>query len=87
MAQLDELYLIIKRKKADENEVKQSSLKNQFKKDQEIALKAIELCLFKQFSKSNHPFWLNLILIENSKDFQVKKYSKKDFYALLSKLI
>lgn len=75
LTQLDELYSIIRKKKADD-ETKPSQMTQKIKKDQEIALKAIELFLFKEFASSEHPYWLNLILIENSKDFQVKKYSK-----------
>jgi hypothetical protein len=45
------------------------------KKHQETVNKQIEATLFKEFSSAQDPFWLNLILIENSKDYMVNKYN------------
>ncbi len=38
-------------------------------------MKSLETSLFKLFAASQDPFWLNLILIENTRDFRTNKYS------------
>jgi hypothetical protein len=45
------------------------------KKEQEILNKKIESSLFQFLDDSSEPFWLILLLIENSKDFSVNKYN------------
>lgn len=40
------------------------------------AMQSLESTLFKLFSASKEPYWLNLILIENCRDLPVHKYSK-----------
>lgn len=46
-----------------------------FKKAQEATFKKVELSLFSEFKKSLDPYFLNLILIENSNDYRVNKYN------------
>ena len=42
---------------------------------QENAMKKLENRLFQLFGSSSEPYWLNLILIENTKDYQVNKFN------------
>ena len=46
-----------------------------FKKTQEAVYKKIESSLFKEYSKSSNPYYLNLFLIENSTDFKSNKFN------------
>jgi hypothetical protein len=46
-----------------------------YKKQQELTYKKIEQKLFNQFNVSKDPYWLNLILIENAKDYHINKYN------------
>lgn len=45
------------------------------KRHQEAVLREIEQCLIQQFETSIDPFVLNLIMIENSRDYGVNKYN------------
>lgn len=45
------------------------------KKSQDLLDMKIESTLFKLFDQSPEPFWLNLLLIENCKDFTSNKYN------------
>ena len=45
------------------------------KRDKEILFKQIETKLFDAYDKAKDPFWLNILLIENSKDYTYNKYN------------
>jgi hypothetical protein len=86
---LDELnqVLVENRKKAVEtdtirpvvggnNKTNMTKLEQQLaKKHQEAVNKKIEASLFDVFTSSPDPFWLNLFLVENCKDYAVNKYN------------
>jgi hypothetical protein len=48
---------------------------NAAKKHRELCYKKIEAILIEAFKESKHPYWLTLILIENSKDYRSNKYN------------
>ncbi len=81
---MDDLIGQIKKVKIEENNKSVSSSSSSkksiadnrlYKKQQEITYKRIEQKLFNQFNASKDPYWLNLILIENSKDYHINKYN------------
>jgi len=47
----------------------------EWKRRQEAVLREVEQSLMKQFDQSLDPFMLNLIFIENSRDYGVNKYN------------
>lgn len=53
----------------------QQSQRRSIRKIQELEYKKIEQSLFEQFASSPDPYNLNLILIENSRDYAVNKYN------------
>ncbi len=76
----DQPVEIDNKEKVTTNKVSPKSNKNQqnqehfLKKDKENIFKSIEEKLFAAFSNFCDPFWANLLLIENSKDYQYNKY-------------
>jgi hypothetical protein len=77
---VDKPVEIDNKEKVATNKASPKSNKNQqnqehfLKKDKENIFKSIEEKLFAAFSNFCDPFWANLLLIENSKDYQYNKY-------------
>lgn len=54
---------------------KQTAEDRQWKRHQDAVMKEIEMSLIEQFDSSRDAFYLNLIFIENCRDYGVNKYN------------
>ena len=57
------------------SKTKQTAEDRQWKRHQDAVLKEIEMSLIEQFDSSRDAFYLNLIFIENCRDYGVNKYN------------
>lgn len=81
MEELKAIYLKTKQKKSYQDgsepklDPKDKIAARQSKLLQDNAHKELELRLFREYAQSPHPYWFNLILIEQTPDLTVSKFS------------